>query len=1108
MSIDPQRLKELFLTAAEIEAPAERAAFLDRECGQDAELRRKLEALLHAHDDSGGFLKPGPTSDPTPTGDEAPHAETSDAPGDVIGPYKLLQKLGEGGMGTVWVAEQQQPVKRRVALKLIKPGMDSAQVLRRFEQERQALALMDHTSIAKVFDAGTTTQGRPYFVMELVKGVPITKYCDELNLPIRERLTLFVPVCQAIQHAHQKGIIHRDIKPSNVLVCMQDGKPVPKIIDFGIAKAISQQLTDASLYTEVGQVIGTLEYMSPEQAELSALDIDTRADVYALGAMLYELLTGTTPLDRRRLKQAALMELLRLIKEQEPPRPSTRLSESKETLPSIAAQRHTEPARLLKEVRGELDWIVMKCLEKDRTRRYETANGLARDIERYLADEPVEACPPSRSYRLGKFARKHRAELTAAAAFVLLLAIAATVSTGLAVWARRAEGLAETRLEEVSQEKARADEETRIATAINEFFQGLLSQADISNQPLLAGGAAERNPNVTVKELLDRAADDIEGKFAGQPVTEASIRLTMGDAYRALGDYVKAQQHLERAVQLRTAELGADHPDTLRSKNSLALLYRAQGQYAKAERLFKKALEEFTSKLGADHPNTLSTKNNLALMYWTQGQYTKAESLYKEVLEVRTAQLGADHIETLASKNNMAALYLYQGQYTKAEPLFKDVLEGHTAKLGADHPDTLTAKNNLATLYKTRGQHTKAESLFKQVLEVRAAKLGADHPDTLGTKNNLASLYWVQGQYGKAEQLFQEVLELSTAKLGADHPLTLSAKDSLAVQYLAQGQYTKAEPLFKEVLKVITARLGADHPDTLTTKNNLASLYRQQGQYTKAEPLFKQVLEVSTVKLGADHPSTLTAKNNLALLYLNQEQYAKAEPLFKDVLIVFTTKVGSDHPHTLTIKDNLAGVYRARGQYTQAEPLLQEAVDGARKKLGLTYPITRTVIDHLADSYERLNTPAKAEPLRRELVEFWKQKAGTDSIEYAGPLVLLGLNLLLQHKADDAEPILRDCLAIRQKKQSDLWTTFNTQSLLGGALLGQKKYADAEPLLLKGYQGMKDREAKIPANGNIRLTDALQRLVQLYEATGNKDEAAKWCKELQNLQAKKPGGTP
>jgi serine/threonine protein kinase/tetratricopeptide (TPR) repeat protein len=1022
MALDPQRLKELFLRAAEIESPAERAAYLERECGNDAELRRKLEALLHAHDDSDSFLAPGPTSDPTPTGDEQPHAESSDAAGDVIGPYKLLQKLGEGGMGAVWVAEQHQPVKRRVALKLIKPGMDSTQVLRRFEAERQALALMDHTSIAKVFDAGTTTQGRPYFVMELVKGVPITKYCDELNLPIRERLTLFVPVCQAIQHAHQKGIIHRDIKPSNVLVCLQDGKPVPKIIDFGIAKATSQRLTDASLYTEVGQVIGTLEYMSPEQAELSALDIDTRADVYALGAMLYELLTGTTPLDRRRLKQAALMEVLRLIKEQEPPRPSTRLSESKDSLPSIAAHRHTEPARLTKEVRGELDWIVMKCLEKDRTRRYETANALARDVERYLTDEPVEACPPSRTYRLGKFARKYRAALSAAAAFVLLLAIAAVVSVALAVRARQAEALAETRLEEVSKEKARADEESRIAAAVNGFLQKqLLGQADIGNQPLTAGGATERNPNVTVRELLDRAAREIEGQFADQPVTEAAIRFTIGDAYRALGRYPEAQQHLERAVQLYTAKLGADHPDTLTSKITVAHLY------------------------------------------WDQGQYAKAEPLLKEALQARTAKLGADHPDTLLSKNNLAALYHAQVRYAKAEPLYEEALQGQTAKLGADHPNTLSSKNNLGRLYRAQGQYAKAEPLLKEALQARTAKLGADHPLTLLSKNNLAGLYEEQGQYAKAEPLYKEALKGRAAKLGADHPDTLDSKNSLATLYLAQGQYAKAEPFLKEALEGQTVKLGADHPHTLISKNNLAVLYNRQGQYAKAEPLYKEVLESRAAKLGADHPDTLLSKNNLAMLYLAQSQYAKAEPLLKEVLQGFTAKLDADHPYTLTSKNNLAGLYQAQGQY------------------------------------------AKAEALLRELLASWEHKAGADSLPYAGQLAVLARNLLLQHKADDAESILRQCLTIRQNKQPDDWTTFNTQSMLGGALLSQKKYTDAEPLLRQGYEGMKQRETTIPAPFKAqRLSEALQRLVQLYEATGNKDEAAKRRKELEEVKKAAP----
>jgi WD40 repeat protein/serine/threonine protein kinase len=474
MPVDAKRLKELFLTASEMPSAAERAAFLDRECGTDGELRGRLEALLGAHDDSDGILAqeaggPGATVDPAPG---TPGREDGgEAVGTLVGPYKLLQKLGEGGMGTVWVAEQQRPVKRRVALKVVKPGLDSAQVLRRFEAERQALALMDHTHIAKVFDAGTTDSGRPYFVMELVHGVPITRYCDELNLPIRERLELFVPVCRAIQHAHQKGIIHRDVKPSNVLVCMQDGKPVAKVIDFGVAKAMNQRLTEETVYTEFGAVVGTLEYMAPEQAEMSPLGVDTRADVYALGVLLYELLTGTTPLDRKRLKKVAFLEALRLIKEEEPPRPSTRLTQSKESLAGMAARRRTAPARLTKEVRGELDWIVMRCLEKDRTRRYETANGLARDIERHLAGEVVEACPPSAAYKLRRLIRRNRLAFGMAALIAAVLVLATVVSTTQALRARAAEERAReegARAEDLARTEAaahaRALEQTKLAT--------------------------------------------------------------------------------------------------------------------------------------------------------------------------------------------------------------------------------------------------------------------------------------------------------------------------------------------------------------------------------------------------------------------------------------------------------------------------------------------------------------------------------------------------------------------------------------------------------------------------------------------------------------------
>jgi WD40 repeat protein/serine/threonine protein kinase len=432
--------KSIFLAAVELSLPAERKAYLDDACGGDAALRQRVEALLRAHDEPESYLEPPlverAQAEELPT---IPLPPISEKPGTTIGPYKLLEQIGEGGFGVVYMAEQAEPVRRRVALKIIKPGMDSRQVIVRFEAERQALAMMDHQNIARVLDAGTTDSGRPYFVMELVRGVPITQYCDAHKLTVRERLALFIPVCQAIQHAHQKGIIHRDVKPSNILVCLYDGKATPKVIDFGVAKAIDQRLTEKTMFTQHGQIIGTLEYMSPEQAELSQLDVDTRSDIYSLGVLLYELLTGMTPITKEQLRSAGFAEMLCLIREMELEKPSTRLSHSHKLLPVISAQRQTEPSKLGAILRGELDWIVMKALEKDRMRRYETANALARDIDRHLADEPVEACPPSTAYRMRKFVRKHRTAISTAAGFAGILALAAVVSTWQAIRATNAE---------------------------------------------------------------------------------------------------------------------------------------------------------------------------------------------------------------------------------------------------------------------------------------------------------------------------------------------------------------------------------------------------------------------------------------------------------------------------------------------------------------------------------------------------------------------------------------------------------------------------------------------------------------------------------------------
>src|SRR5262245_8512832 len=418
---DPSPLEAIFFTALEKGSPEERAAYLGAVCASDPDLRRRVEKMLEAQAHAGSFLEQPARS----LVETVENPLVSEPPGTVIGPYKLLEQIGEGGMGSVWMAQQVAPVTRLVAVKLIKAGMDSKLVIARFEAERQALALMDHPNIARVLDAGTTTDeaggvgpGRPYFVMDLVKGVSITQFCADRNITPRQRLELFVPICQAIQHAHQKGVIHRDLKPSNVLVALYDVQPAPKVIDFGVAKAVGEPLTEQTLHTGFGAIVGTLEYMSPEQAELNQLDIDTRSDIYSLGVLLYELLAGAPPFCRDDLAKAGMLEMLRVIREQEPSKPSTKLSTA-DGLPTLAANRSTEPAKLARLVRGELDWIVMKALEKDRNRRYETANGFAMDVQRYLADEPVLACPPSAGYRLRKFVRRNKGPVLAASLVLL-----------------------------------------------------------------------------------------------------------------------------------------------------------------------------------------------------------------------------------------------------------------------------------------------------------------------------------------------------------------------------------------------------------------------------------------------------------------------------------------------------------------------------------------------------------------------------------------------------------------------------------------------------------------------------------------------------------------
>lgn len=1005
--IDFGEEERIFTEALAIEEPAARMAFLQRRCGINRVLLERLKKLFAAHDTDPSFLEntarfqaDGP--DPFGTIQE-----------DVIGNYRLERLLGSGSFGDVYEAEQSEPVKRRVALKILKAGLEGGTLLARFEVERQTLAVMEHPHIARLLDAGMTAQRRPWFAMELIDGPPLTGYADTARLTVRERIGLFLGVCAGVQHAHQKAVIHRDLKPANVLVSQVDTLPTPKIIDFGIAKAIAGEGLDFLVLTHPEQVIGTPLYMSPEQTEFGAVGIDTRTDIYALGVLLYELLSGTTPFPRERFQGTGFEEIRRIIREEEPLRPSRRIASLSEPDGlAVSTARRSDPAKLARALSGDLDWIVMKCLEKDRNRRYQSAGELASDLGRYLNHEAIEARPPSRLYRWSKLARQHRGLIAATGTIILVLMAATAFSFWQAVQANRARA-AEARQGQRTEEALQAVRiEREVAVGINDFLlRDLLGQADILNQ----SEAGTRTRDLGVVELLDRAAARLERNQSGLQKVEAALRSTIGQAYMTLGRYEEAGQQLDAALEISQRQAGPNAPETLEILMCLGRL-----------RLNEKRLDEVPALL--------------------------------------------EQLKRISGENN-----------SKSHPELPRVLDLEAGYL------------------LERGRSRDAKALMQKVLAMRRATLPPDDPGILRSLHFLASLNLQDGEYRLAEQQAREVYEGYRRQIGLDHPATLGALKTLANSLSRLDRLDEAGKLYRTAMEHCTRLQGDQHPSTFGLMNDFALFCEQSGQHAEAEQLYQRACAGYVQVLGEHHPATLLVRNNLATFLLQLGRMADAEPMLLEVLEHQRARLEPRHRHTVLTLNNIAFMYQSMDRLEEALPYAVEAMEGAREGFSRDSPEFQQIVNNLVMIQLQTGDSAACEKLLRELVEEFQDHSGDGSAEYCTQLCWLAICLIQQERFSEAEGMARHCLEIRNRISPTAWKTMHVMTVLGCALSSRKKYKQAEPLLLKGCQGMLDRPQPISPVKRLFTRWSLEWLIRHFEVTGNATAAEEWRGRLQDL---------
>lgn len=910
----------------------------------------------------------------------------------VAGKYRLVQPIGEGGMGTVWLAEQTEPVKRRVALKLIKANTESKATLTRFEAERQALAIMDHPHIAKVLDGGLH-HGAPYFVMELVNGLPITKFCDEARLDVRERLEMYVQVCQAVQHAHQKGIVHRDLKPSNILVTKVDGRPCAKVIDFGVAKALAGKLTNETLQTQWGAIVGTLEYMSPEQAGFSAVDIDSRADIYSLGVVLYELLTGFLPFDGNKLRQAALDEMVRVIRESEAPRPSTKIS-SEDSSPSTAALRRSNPKSLATQLRGELDCIILKALEKDRNRRYETANGLARDIQRYLNNEPVEARPPSAGYRFQKFASRNKGLIAAgtlifaalafgliAATFGLLRAKEQTAIANRALATESATAIRENQAKkEALTQKAKAEKSLIAETKAKAQIVKQLQQIKNGNQLLTdifkdldTASLSTRNETAfeMVANRLVAASTNLNAANLGDRDYAATVRLELATAIRGMGFPDKAIPIVQGARDDFNQAGPSGATSSMEATRQLARCYKDTGQSKLAMREFEENLPKLREAYGKTDKRVLEDMVELSAVAEMEGQSERARSLLAEAFALMQATLPPDdHLLTLTWMD-IAALHFQDRQFDRAAEIFKSVMETLRKTRGELYQHTLTAKANLASTYLELHRMNEAQKLMEEVVEQNRKSLGNEHPEYLTSAANLAEIYSRQGNYVKAVDLSGELFQTQSKKLGAGHLSTLATGRLLGIQLLRKGDAQLADKHMTSLVAAAKASLPAMHPLLGELKVILGTTKMWIGDHENAESAFREGCEILAKSAGVDHPETLAGKMHFADCLQERGKYDEAIGVLNTVIQGRTVRFGADSPSVLESKAELANVTRRASRAPEAVKMLDEIVPKITQKMGKENILTIKARNYLALALMESGRIAEAREILEDIHRYW-----------------------------------------------------------------------------------------------------------------------------------------